>query len=89
MTKVRGTVWVIGGGQLYQQALASPQCHRIFLTRVYSDVECDTWFPPIPKDFVKLTPAESTALLEQSSLAIPQGIQQEGDVKYEFEVWSR
>jgi dihydrofolate reductase len=43
-------VMVIGGSQLYRQAL--PQCTRIHLTRVWARLEGDTWFPPLePEEF--------------------------------------
>ena len=37
-------IFIIGGGSIYKQALASKQCSRIFLTRVYSKFKCDTKF---------------------------------------------
>ena len=38
-------VFIIGGGQIYQQAL--PLCHRIYLTEIHTTLEGDTFFPPI------------------------------------------
>ncbi len=38
-------VLVIGGGELYREAL--PLAHRIELTRVHAQVEGDTYFPPL------------------------------------------
>ena len=41
-------IFVIGGGSVYEQALCMDSgdfmCDRIFLTRVHSDVKCDTFF---------------------------------------------
>lgn len=37
--------WVIGGAQLYAEALAHPDCRRLFLTEVDYHDEADTWFP--------------------------------------------
>ena len=37
-------IMIIGGGQLYQQALSL--AHRMILTRVDCEPEADTWFPP-------------------------------------------
>lgn len=43
---------VIGGAELYRQTIA--QAQRLELTRVRARVEGgDTWFPPIPADFVE------------------------------------
>jgi dihydrofolate reductase/thymidylate synthase len=40
-------VYVIGGADIYQYCLThwSHFCHRIFLTRVSTDFQCDTFFP--------------------------------------------
>lgn len=41
----KGQVWVIGGQGIYEEALKMPQCKRVYLTRIDSDYECDTFFP--------------------------------------------
>lgn len=38
-------VYVVGGGEIYAQALLRPECRRIFLTSVDSEYPCDTFFP--------------------------------------------
>ncbi|CAM9628065.1 unnamed protein product [Chrysoparadoxa australica] len=38
-------VFVVGGGEVYREAVALPQCSKIYITEVLSDVECDTFFP--------------------------------------------
>ena len=40
-------IFVIGGGQVYKEAIAAPECAVIHLTSIESDVECDTFFPAI------------------------------------------
>jgi dihydrofolate reductase len=46
-------VFLIGGGNLYQQGLAD--CNRVYLTRVHTKVEhADTWFPALDQDQWKL-----------------------------------
>ncbi|MBV6403515.1 MAG: dihydrofolate reductase [Flavobacteriales bacterium] len=40
-------VFVIGGGQLYREALAKGLVDRIYLTRVHAVVEGDTHFPAL------------------------------------------
>lgn len=37
--------FVIGGSQLYLEALEHPQCSYVHLTEVSIDTECDTYFP--------------------------------------------
>ena len=45
-----GELLVIGGGELYRQAL--PRAQRIYLTLVQTRVDGDTWFPDYdPADF--------------------------------------
>ena len=38
-------IMVIGGAQIYEQAL--PLCNRLYLTRVHAQVDGDTFFPTI------------------------------------------
>ena len=44
----REQVFVIGGGELYAQALA--QADELLLTEIDADVEGDTWFPAWDRD---------------------------------------
>jgi len=38
-------VFVIGGGEIYREAL--PQVQRLYLTRVHKEIEGDTYFPKV------------------------------------------
>lgn len=49
-------VMVIGGAQLYREAL--PHAQRIHLTLVHAAVEGDTWFPELPPDVWRETACE-------------------------------
>ncbi|KAI9864127.1 MAG: dihydrofolate reductase [Trichoglossum hirsutum] len=40
-----GKIFVIGGAELYKAALSLRETRRILLTRIRSDMECDTFFP--------------------------------------------
>jgi dihydrofolate reductase len=40
-------VFVIGGAQLYAEAIAHPACAGIYLTRIMADYGCDAFFPSI------------------------------------------
>ena len=45
-------IFVIGGGQVYKEAIAAPECAVIHFTLVESDFDCDTYFPAIdPEQF--------------------------------------
>lgn len=39
-------VFLIGGGELFREAMGSPLCEAIHLTEVAADVPCDTFMPP-------------------------------------------
>lgn len=41
------TVFVIGGGQVYAEALSHPACSAVHLTRIDADYGCDTFFPAL------------------------------------------
>ncbi|ETD72260.1 dihydrofolate reductase [Pelistega indica] len=40
-------IFVIGGGQIYQEAL--PLVHRVYATEIHSDMDGDTYFPVLEK----------------------------------------
>ena len=46
-----GRVFVIGGGQIYSQAIVHRDLDTIYLTRVHATFDCDTRFPAIPAGF--------------------------------------
>lgn len=37
--------WVIGGSRLYQEAIESGACSKVYLTTINDDWPCDTFFP--------------------------------------------
>lgn len=45
------TVFVIGGGQVYKEAMLFPECEAVHLTCIHRDYECDTVFPRLPDVF--------------------------------------
>ncbi|KAG6797474.1 dihydrofolate reductase isoform X1 [Apis mellifera caucasica] len=71
-------IWVTGGSSVYKEAMESPNFYRLYLTRIKKYFECDTFFPTIPNDFV---------LTEDPN--IPQGIQEENDIQFVYEVYKK
>ncbi|MCB9735304.1 MAG: dihydrofolate reductase [Deltaproteobacteria bacterium] len=67
-------LWVVGGGQIYRQALARPDCRAVVVTRVAGDFDCDTFVPALPADF---------------ALAVTTGELEHGGIRYRFERWER
>ncbi|PIQ75807.1 dihydrofolate reductase [Candidatus Peregrinibacteria bacterium CG10_big_fil_rev_8_21_14_0_10_49_24] len=48
LVKQEDEVFVIGGGEIYRQAL--PSADRIYLTRVHADIEGDVFFPELSEE---------------------------------------
>jgi dihydrofolate reductase / thymidylate synthase len=48
-------IFIIGGESLYKMALESENISKIYVTEVYDDYECDTFFPQIDKEKYKLS----------------------------------
>ena len=61
------TVFVIGGGQVYEEAVASPRCSAIHLTRIDCDYDCDTFFPAIDAARFKVWSASPPMQAEDST----------------------
>jgi dihydrofolate reductase len=72
-------VWILGGSAVYKESMASPHCHKVYLTRIMHEFECDTFFPEIPKDF-KRVPNDPD---------ISEEIQEENGVKYQFQTYEK
>ncbi len=47
-------IFVIGGQEVFQEALKHRDCQRIYLTQILSDFQCDTFFPQNLSDFEKI-----------------------------------
>lgn len=69
-----GRVFVIGGGRVYEQALAHPDCRDIFITHLDRAFDCDTRFPRIGSDYSLI------ATLTQGT---------SGGIAYRIEHWRR
>lgn len=41
-------VFIIGGQSIYEKAIKSPYCRMIYLTEIYKNYNCDTYFPKFP-----------------------------------------
>ena len=50
--------FVIGGGQIYAEAVKHPACKLIQLTQLQSEFDCDTFFPEYANDFIELSRSE-------------------------------
>jgi dihydrofolate reductase len=67
-------IFCVGGGDIYAQAIESPLCDQLLITRVHATFECDTFFPSFERRFV----------LEEIV-----GHGEDGGVTYEKQRWRR
>ena len=95
-------VFVIGGAEIYSTALGLENTKRILLTRLRTNFECDTFFPLGLDDSgaaegesaggsgkeSKVWRRRSKAELDAwTGEEVPGGVQQDGDVRWEYEMW--
>jgi len=86
-----GKVFVIGGAEIYRQALELSNCNRILLTRVLDDFETDVNFPvvldpSIPGSWKMKSKKELDDFVGETT---PEGVQVENGTRYKFEMWER
>jgi len=66
-------VYVIGGAQLFAEAILHPALQRIFITQIDEDYDCDLFFPqeiPAEFDVVSATDPEESDGLEYSFVVL-------------------
>ncbi|KAL4609493.1 dihydrofolate reductase [Arapaima gigas] len=71
-------VWVIGGSSLYKEAMEAPGDHRLFVTKVLQQFDCDTFLPQISMEKYQLI---------SRFPCVPEGLQEENGIQYLFEVY--
>lgn len=47
------TVFIIGGQQIFEQAIQSEYCQTLWITHIQNTYSCDTFFPVFDNDFIK------------------------------------
>jgi len=67
-------IFVIGGGEIYAQAILHPDCRRLYITRIHGSFGCDTHFPAWDEAFVRTAAGPSM---------------HDAGVHYTFEVYER
>ncbi|XP_058944448.1 dihydrofolate reductase [Pocillopora verrucosa] len=72
-------IFVIGGAAVYKEALQHPAAHRLYITHVLKDFDCDVHFPEFDK----------TVFRETSDPDVPSGVHEDNGIKYEFKVYQR
>jgi dihydrofolate reductase len=84
--------FLIGGAELYNLSLDSPQLvNRVLLTRINSDIECDTFLTDFAAQEVngrRVWRLSSHSELEEwVGFEVPRGEVEEKGIKYRFEMW--
>ena len=93
-----GRAFVIGGAEVYHNALKSDAAERILLTRVMTRFACDTYFPmrldgSTASFCLKGKPTRTWLQRSLTDLSawvgeeVPSGIRQEQGVEWAFEMW--
>lgn len=49
------SVYVIGGAQIFNEAIRYPECQKIYLTKIFQSFHCDTFFPPFEAIFKEVS----------------------------------
>ncbi|XP_033725589.1 uncharacterized protein LOC117315490 isoform X2 [Pecten maximus] len=70
------TVWVMGGQQIYTDAVNHPQCGEIYLTHIYGEFEADTFFPSFEDRFQ-----------EDKSVDLDRTLQEERGITYKYKIY--
>ncbi|XP_065199593.1 dihydrofolate reductase [Planococcus citri] len=70
------TIWVIGGYNVYKEALDNQLCDKLFLTRIKKEFECDVFFPEFSEHDYQLVQQED----------VSQEVQIENSIEYYFQV---
>jgi len=94
--------FIIGGASLYRDTLSLPPTSesfvdRILLTRILSPAfeQCDVYMPDfqtpeeVANDSSHWRRSTHAELQEWAGFDVPEGIQEENGVKYEFQMWTR
>lgn len=72
-------IWIVGGNNVYKEAMLSQNCHRVYLTKIMANYECDAFFPTINSDFeVVANPAD-----------IPSEVQEENGIQYRYTIYEK
>ncbi|KAF7407185.1 dihydrofolate reductase [Vespula maculifrons] len=71
-------IWVIGGSSVYKEVLELPNFYRLYLTRIKKRFDCDTFFPELSTDLVPVKDPN-----------VPDGIQEENGIRFEYTVYER
>jgi dihydrofolate reductase len=67
-------LFVIGGARIYEEAMAHPDCRRLYVTEILDSFECDVFFPMYKERF---------------KLVSEEPIREENGTRYSFKVYEK
>lgn len=67
-------IYVIGGSQLYNEAINHPDIERIYYTEIKDIFDCDRFFPEIPAGFKNI---------------LEDNIHEERGIKYQYKIYKK
>lgn len=68
-------IFIIGGAQIFAEAVSHPDCAKIYLTEIDGAFDCDTFFPEFDKNIFKKTSASE--------------IHEENGAKFQFVIYEK
>jgi len=85
-----GSVFVIGGAEVYKAALLHPLAQNVLLTRIDTEFEVDTIFPvQLAVEGSGWTKTGWETLCRFVGEEVPKGVQKEEGVEFEYELWQK
>ncbi|XP_046464116.1 dihydrofolate reductase-like [Daphnia pulex] len=72
-------IWIIGGASVYKEAMEHSSCHRIYVTHILKDFECDVFMPAID-------PAKFSLVGDSK---VPEGTEEENGISFNVKVYEK
>lgn len=73
-------VWIVGGSSVYQEAMDSDRCYRIYFTDIQGEYECDTFFPVMDVKKFQQVPNDPE---------MPAEVQEENGIRYQYQIFEK
>ncbi|XP_062860281.1 zgc:153031 isoform X2 [Trichomycterus rosablanca] len=73
-------IWILGGTQVYKEALEHPWCDLIYLTDIMADFDCDNFFPNFDQKIYRK---------QNRFPGVPSEIQEENGITFKFQVFKK
>ena len=74
------TCWVIGGSEIYNHFIDANLCDRVYLTKISSPFDCDTFFPDV---------SSSKMFKEVTDPDVSCESQEENGIQYSYHVYEK